>query len=177
MAGELKSVYKRGAEDGLRFGIYLSVLYMVMIAGASYSLASLAAFVMIAAVPLIVYRFLRRGYVAEYETSTFSLMWLHGIVIFFCGSMLAGVVLLVYLRWINPDFVVNTLQRAIELYDSIYVPQAKETAKVLRQVIEQKLVPTPIEIVAQLIWLAVFSGSLLSMILALVVPLRSKKKQ
>ena len=104
-------------------------------------------------------------------------MWLHGIVIFFCGSMLAGVVLLVYLRWINPDFVVNTLQRAIELYDSIDVPQAKETAKVLRQVIEQKLVPTPIEIVAQLIWLAVFSGSLLSMILALVVPLRSKKKQ
>ncbi len=177
MAGELKSVYKRGAEDGLRFGIYLSVLYMAMIAGASYSLASLAAFVMIAAVPLIVYRFLHRGYVAEYETSTFSSMWLHGIVIFFCGSMLAGVVLLVYLRWINPDFVVNTLQRAIELYDSIDVPQAKETAKVLRQVIEQKLVPTPIEIVAQLIWLAVFSGSLLSMILALVVPLRSKKKQ
>ena len=46
MAGELKSVYKRGAEDGLHFGIYLSVLYMVMIAGASYSLVSLVAFVM-----------------------------------------------------------------------------------------------------------------------------------
>lgn len=173
MSTERKSVYKRGADDGFYFGVYLVVLFFASVFAMTLPFAGLLTMILMLGVPFVIYRFLRRTYVADNGMTQYSALWLQGIIIFFCGSLLSGLVAYVYMRWINPDFIMSIVKDAIGIYSSSNWENGQEVADVLQKMIDQKLVPKPIEVVIQSIWTAVFTGSLLSMLVALVV--QSKK--
>lgn len=176
MTSRHKTVYKRGAEDGLYFGIYLSVMFLLSVFSLSQPLLSWVTILMALGVPVIIYRYLRRAYIEEYGTLTFSAMWLHGIVVFFCGSIISATVAFVYLRWIHPDFIYTTMQEVIKIYNEIGTSKATEIAATLQKMIDQNLLPTPILIAVQSVWSAVFTGSLLSMLISVLVPLKKIKQ-
>lgn len=124
-------------------------------------------------VPFLLYRWLRRTYVEARGTLTLSALWLQGIVIFMCGMMISAIVSLVYLKFIEPGFIVDRLNDVIELYSSSPVEELQEIATVLTNMIEQKVVPSTGSIVMEMVWLGVFSGSILSLIVGLLT--RSRK--
>lgn len=101
---------------------------------------------------------------------------MQGIMTFICGSLIAGLVAVVYLKWINPDFIADRLQEAIDFYSGSGWQQGEEMADLLQNMVKAHVVPTPIQIVIEMIWLGVFSGSLLSLLMAVLVRARGEKK-
>lgn len=169
MADMQKSVYKRGADDGFYFGIYLIVLFFATVFTMTIPFAGLLSLVLMLGVPFYVYRFLRRAYVKCDGNMQFSELWLHGIVIFFCGGLIAGIVAFVYMRWIEPDFLVSQARAAITVWEKTDMPQAREMSETLTRAIEQKMLPSAIQMVIEMLWLQVFTGSMLSIVLSLAV--------
>lgn len=176
MVDEQKSIFRRGADTGLYFGLYLSVLYMCMTHSVSSPMLNLLALIMMVGVPVIIYKCLRRMYVEEEGESIFSTLWMYGILIFFFGSLISATVLIVYLRWLNPGVIVEQLQTSIEILNTSGLPVGKEIATQLTQMIEQKALPSAVEIGIRTISSSVFTGMLLSMIVAAIVKARRYKK-
>lgn len=166
------SPYRRGAEDGLTFAIYLVVMFFASIYTTKVALLSLLVILMMLGVPFVIYRYLRRAFVADRGTSLMSALWMHGIMIFLCGSLLAGAVEVVWLRWIDPTYIVDQLHSVIDLYENSGWDRGEEMAEVLQRMIDNSLVPSAISIVMEMIWLSVFTGSLLSALISLLVRAR-----
>lgn len=175
MSTEQKSVYRRGADDGLFFGIYLIIMFFASAFSMAIPFAGLLSIILVLGVPFIIYRFLRRSYVNDNGTTQFSALWVQGITTFFCGSLISGIVALIYMKWINPDFILTQIQTLIDVYMANDWKEGKEIAEVLTKMIENNMLPTPINIVIESIWLAVFTGSILSMIVSMIVQARKIK--
>ncbi len=171
-----RSPYKRGADYGAVFGVYLSVLFLLTAYSLEVPGCSVGAFLLMVLVPVVIYVMLRRSYVADMGTTIFSSLWMEGIVIFACGGLISGAVAAVFMRWIEPDYIERTLRTVIEVYDSgVMGDNGAEVSEVLQAALDQKRVPKVVELVVDMIWLEVFSGSMLSMLMAVLVQARGYK--
>lgn len=171
-----RSPYRRGAHDGLTFAIYLTVMFFASIYATGVAMLSLLVILMMIGVPFVIYYYLRRAYVEDYGMTQMSALWMHGIMIFLCASLLSGAVEVIWLRWVQPTFIVDQLHSVIELYEGSGWDRGEEMAEVLRRMIDNQLVPSAISIVMEMIWLSVFTGSLLSALLALLVRARPVRR-
>ena len=164
-----RSLYRRSAEDGLLAGPILAAA--VILAGAvSYvPWLSLPALIAIAAVPTIMYITLRRGFREDGYRSTFSALWLQGICTFFFGSLLMGVAVYVSLRWIWPEFITDQMNILMQILNDSGDADAGQVAEAIDRMLQNGTLPTPIDIALELMYLAVFTGSLLSMLLAAII--------
>lgn len=163
------SVYKRGADDGFRVGLFMIALFFAAVYSMHVPVLGFLAFAMMIAVPFIVYRLMKRDYVRYPNMQFFSALWMHGISIFFFGSILLAAAVYVFLRFMNPTFIVDNLRVAIDVYRSLEVPEANEIADSLQMMIDKHMLPTAISLAISSIWSVVFSGSMLSLLLALLV--------
>lgn len=169
-----KSVYQRGADDGLWFGIYLSVTIMLCFTTVSSSpILCYPALIMILGVPGLIYFFLKRSYLADGATTQFSSLWLQGICIFFFGSILMALTVYIYLRFVNPAYFANAINLLIEMYDEAGV--SDNTYSLLTQIQKQNAIPTAGATAVELISPTVLSGSLLSLIISFIIRTFSKK--
>lgn len=167
--------YRRGADDGFLLGAYFVLLFFALAFSMQVSVLGMLAMGMILAVPAIVYLMLARSFRAQGGLATFSSLWMQGIVSFFGGSLILAVVMMIYLRWIDPSFMVDRLSEAIQVYRDIDQPRATEVADTLQLVIDQNIVPSATDVALEIIWAGVFTGSLLSMLIALLVRARRPK--
>lgn len=171
-----QSPYRRGADDGFYFGLYLIAMFFGMVFSVKSGLFGLITFALIIGVPFLIYRWLRKSYVEDNGKTPMSSLWMQGIMIFACGSVICGVVATIYLKWIEPDFIIKRLHETIALYNSTDWAKGKEMAEVLQRMIDYHLVPSAVAIVVEMIWLSIFSGSLLSLLMSLLArsrPVRS----
>ncbi len=175
MGNERKSVFRRGADDGFYFGIYLTILFFSMIYSFKVPLLGLVSTIMIIVVPVITYKFLRRYFIEEQGTLRFSVLWMHGIVIFFCGSLILAIVSYVFMRWIQPDIMLSQVQYLIEVYRDSGWARGEEFAGLLEEIIDKNMLPSAISVSMEMVWLGTFSGSLLSMLISLLVMSRRVK--
>lgn len=174
-----RNIYTSGANDGLKMGIYLSAMFVLQCIGASNLTLMAFGTIMMLCIPVVAYILLRKGYRDSGGRSTFSAVWLHGILIFLCGSLIMAMVIYIYLRYIDPAFLRNTLSGLIEAYGSIEDEGARQLTDILTTIQDQNLLPSPIQYAFTMIWTCGFFGSILSMILALIVraiPLRNTTK-
>ena len=164
-----RSVYRRGADDGFLMGLYLSVLFIASVCSIYSALAGIASAAMALAVPVMIFLFLRRSYRSDNCRSTFSALWLHGICIFLFGSLLMALTSYLYLRFINPAYITTVLDMAKEIYSSVDTDDARQMVAAIQKAQDSHLVFTPRQIAVEIIWAGVFSGSLLSMVVAAIV--------
>lgn len=128
--------------------------------------------VLMLSVPFVIYSYQRRSYLRDNGHTILSSLWVEGITTFFCGSLLSGIIQVIYLKWIDPGFILSQMQQMITLYRDSGLQNGTELADLLQQLIDNHAVPSAISIVIEMIWLAVFSGSLLSVLMALLVRAR-----
>lgn len=171
-----KSVFRRGAEDGIWFGLYLSVLFFLSAIAINYPLLGHIATFMALAVPVYTFMTLRRGFIENGYFYTFSEVWTHGLTLFLCGSLIMALTMVVYMTWINPSFIFDQCQLAITAYKQIGGEMGNQVADTLETAMKQHLLPSPISLAGNLISLGVFSGSILSMILAPFIRLARPKQ-
>lgn len=161
-----KSVFQCGAENGVFFGLYLSAIFLAFVYGnASFLLSTVGLFLMLA-IPVVLFRYIRRYYVANYETATFSHLWALGTMTFLCGALICAVVTYVWLEMIIPDFIYEQAQATLAAYEQVPELKDHELTKVLRQAVDDKALPTPIEFVVQMLWFSFSAGVILSIVLA-----------
>lgn len=177
MSKNIKSVYTAGAEDGALMGPLLAAAVVCFGASAYWPICFIPAIMLGIAVPAFAYLFLARTYRAQPEVSTFSALWLQGICIFFFGSLIMAVVVYLMLRFVCPTFMVDQAANFINIYGGVDDPMARQTVAMMQTLLDQGALPTPVDIVLELIYGAVFTGSLLSMILSLVVRSRGRNRR
>lgn len=176
---DTRNIYTSGANDGLKMGIYMSTMFVLQCLGTINLTLMTLGTIMMLCIPLAAYIMLRKAYRKSGGKSTFSAIWLHGILIFLCGSLIMAMVIYIYLRFIDPAFLRDTLSSLIEAYGSIEDASARQLTDILTTIRDQNLLPTPIQYAFTMIWTCGFFGSILSMILALIVraiPLRNTTK-
>lgn len=169
------SVYRLGAEDGLVMGPLLALTVVLMGASTYVPMLFFLTLAAMVAVPITAYILLARAYKRRPVQSTFSALWLQGICMFFFGSLIMALAAYIGMRWVCPGFVTDQINTIVAVYGSLDNPDAQTIATTLQKAADTHSLPTPIEISLELIYLAVFSGSLLSMVLALVVRSRGNR--
>jgi len=171
MDTEYKSVYARGAEDGLVMGMCFIAIFILQLLGRSSLIAGIAGNLMALVVPLILYLMLRRSYRTDKGRSTFSSLWMHGIMTFLCGSLLLAVIMYLFLRFVEPTFIADTVREMASVYRAIGSNDAEKIADVFQSMIDRHMLPTPITLTFSALWLGSFSGAVISMIEAAIVKL------
>lgn len=166
--------YRRGADDGFLLGAYLVLLFFALAFSMKVSILGMIAMGMILAVPAVIYLMLARSFRAQNGLASFSSLWMQGIVTFFGGSLILAVVMMVYLRWIDPSFMADRLTEAIQIYRDLNQPRATEVADTLQLILDQNIIPSATDVALEVIWAGVFTGSLLSMLIALLVRARRR---
>lgn len=170
------SPYRRGADDGFLFGLYLTLMFFGFFTAQRSSALALTAFALAVFVPLVIFLFMRRYDRQLNGCVTFPMFWMQGMMIFICGILIAGAFTVIYLTWIEPDFIFWQFSSLAEVGSQ---PDAKGTAleemgEMASQMIEKHMLPTPISIVVELILIAIVSGSLLSILLACYFTMRRR---
>lgn len=171
-----RSPYKRGADRGAWFGIYLTALFFATSYSVDRPLCAVVGMALMLGVPPCIFFMLRRSYVADGGDTQFSSLWMEGIAIFFFGGLIASIVALVYMRWIEPTFFEERVDTLISIYSAMDLPQAKEASEMLQAARDQKLLPKPIEITVDMLWLIVFTGSLLSMVMTWLIKMLTPRR-
>ena len=166
---EIKSPYRRGADDGAWFGLYLIALFFSSVYSMRFPILGVVSFMLTVSVPLVTYMALRRTYISESLTTPVSSLWMQGIMMFLCGSSLMGAASVVYMKWINPSYLINNVSTSAEVFGQMDDPEMQQIAEGLQRMVETNSLPTPITLVFTSICLAVLTGSILSLITGLLV--------
>lgn len=170
------SLFRSGADFGLMFGaMFVAVFFLALFSLETPSLG----FVALAGallVPCLLYKLLARTYRRMNGLATFSMLWMEGIVVFFCGALVLALAVYVFLRWINPFYITDRLQDLSAFYREAGDEDSVAMADTIDTVLHGHIVPAPIEIAIELIWFTVFSGSVLSMAVAGIIKVMKYKK-
>lgn len=173
MSEKMKSVYTLGAEDGLVIGPLMAATVVLIGASTYVPWLALVGWVFIVAVPVVAYIRLASTRKVNPAMVRFSPLWLRGICMFFFGGLIMAIVSIVMMRWVVPDFMKHLFDNLIEVYGKIDDPAAAQVLTVLRKVEETNSLPTPLDVALEMLYFAVFSGSILSMIYAVIIKRRS----
>lgn len=171
-----RSIYERAAYNGLWMGIYFTILFLAMVGAMRFGLLNIVVFTMVLLVPYLVYIQLRKTHYEAHGLESFSGLWMQGILTFGCGSIIFCATSYIFLRWIYPGFMPDTLRLAIELYEEQPGDAAADLAAELRAVLDRKMYPNASTISIMWLWFGTFSGSILSMVVATIVRMLKIKR-
>lgn len=162
--GELTS---RGARGGIVLGCWFCATFSLMAGAGQLPLLAIPAIIMMASVPVMAYRMLLKSYRSLYGMTTLSALWLEGILSFIGGSLFLAVVAFLYLKYIDPEFIVRQTSLMADYYAAS--EETRNIGETLRRMIDNHILPRPIEAAFSLAWLSAFTGALTSLILATII--------
>lgn len=168
----VKSVYRQGAEYGAWFGVYLTVMALAIMYGFTHTILMLVAMAMMVAVPAVVYPMLRRYRSQMRGYAPFASLWMLGLMIFICGSLICGAVTYVWMQYVMPTFIYDQVMAAIDVYKAVPGDSAAEMVRIMETIVERHALPSTMEVVVQMVMLTTFLGSLVSMVLAFILGMR-----
>lgn len=163
-----KLPFSRGADSGLRLGLYFSAMFLTWFYASRLPLLSIVTCALAVALPVTLYRMLRRSLESDGGTTTVTNLWIEGIVGIAGGALLCAGVTMVFLTWVEPGFIVNQLGRMIELYDTTNDPSLAEAAEMSRRLIENGAVPKASTWTLAMWLFTVTSGSMLAGLMAVL---------
>ena len=157
-------------------GIYLTLIFLFTVLSEQFSLLSLAGLAMLCYIPFFTYRLIVKIHKKYFCTSDFASLWMLGISIFIGGSMICALCSYAYLQYIDPNFIYRQAVNAAELYKELDPDNTSGIAEVIDSLIDNNMLPTPIEVAVEMLWTTTFFGSLISMLLSAIVRKRHPKQ-
>lgn len=175
-SNDIKSPYRLGAEQGRYFGLFLCAWFLTMVLSLKVPVLGLLNLVLSIGVPVMIYIWLYRRHIDRAGKASFSELWMQGIMVFLCGAVILSLMCLIYLRWIEPQWITHFVEGAIASYSKFYEmtgsASAKEVSDVLTRMLETHSVPSASTMAVALFWMTTASGCMTSMIIAGLVKLR-----
>ncbi len=175
-ASKPKSVIRRGAEDGTLMGILMSVIVVCVILTTRIPFLSLVSLILMIGVPILLYRLLNRGFKHGGVTASFSGTWMHGTALMFFGTLIMGLVMYGYLRFIEPEYIFTNLHNTVKILSDAGGENNIAAARRIAHMLETDDVPTAIECAFSTMIMVLTSGVLLAMIESAILTRRRKHK-
>lgn len=170
-----KSVLTRAAENGAVLNLYISVLVLALGFGVVYPVASLALWAGSLALPVLVYRMLRRSQMQSDGALSFAEVWAEGIATFLLGSLVPALLAYVMLRFVAPTFLGDVFTQAVDMLRQQGTARAAEMADVMAAAMKKQM-PTPLDVASQIISFNIIVGTFLSLVLAVIVKTRPLRR-
>ena len=179
MTEQKKSIYQLAAEWGIPFGLYLACMGITSIFLDWFPPLSIVFLVLLLCTPLVTYYFQRRKFIADNGFSEYAALWMLGIMLFILGGVIASFFIYLVLQYGRPNYMYEQAQMAIEAYKEIPQMRDSNMLHVLQRMVDEDLMPSPIEMVFNAFWFIAFGGSVTSAITALVArrPLLHNRKK
>ena len=118
--------------------------------------------------PVVTYYFQRRKFIEDDGFTEYAGLWMLGIMLYILGITLASFFIYLVLEHLRPNFIYDQAQAAIKVYSSLPEMRDSEVLLVLKRMVNEKLLPSPIEMVFNVFWFVTFAGSVSSAISALI---------
>ncbi len=173
---KIESPYYQGARAGLPVGLYLVAMFLLFVLMTKVAIASWVLMLLMVCFPICIYSTMRITVSHTRGRVTWSSLWMQGIVSILCGSVLCGFATMVYLKFVEPDILVDMVQRCIDTYASLPGKEAAQMTEMLRSVIKMGLIPTATSFTMSMFWFTAFLGSVLSLVLALTASAIGRRK-
>lgn len=170
-----KPILSRASENGLYLSLYISVLVLTLGFGVHFPVATFILWVGSLALPVFVYRMLRKSQRDCGGSLSFSELWAEGIATFMLGTLVPAVVAYVALKFVVPTFMSDTLNYALSVLAEQKTAETEQMADVIRNLQKMKM-PTPVDVASQIISFNIIVGTFLSLVLAAIVKLRSGRR-
>ena len=171
-----KSIFQRASQWGVPFGLYLSCAAVTSIFADYFAPLSVLFMVLLLATPVVVYYFQRRKFIEDDGFTEYAALWMLGILLFILGAVIASFIIYLVLQYGRPNFMYDQAQAVIDAYSKIPQMKDSELLHVIRRMVDENLLPTPIEAVFNAFWFVSFFGSLSSAVTALIAQRRLKGK-
>lgn len=176
MEKQKKSEFQRGADNGFLLGLLFIVLFSSMVLSEHYSSLSAITMALVLSVPFALYFLLRRSYRKSMFTLEYASLWMEGIVSFACAGAILALAVYLYIRLIDQDYIERMVDLGATVYSEVEGERAKDVADLMKLIKETKAYPTPRLVSLEILLSSVFTGSILTMAIALLVKSRFYKK-
>ena len=163
-----RSVYQRGADDGLKLGPLLMLTVTLVGATPFVPWLTMPALAAIVAVPVMTYILLKRGLNEDGEYEPFSGTWLHGTCMFFFGGLLLALYVFAALHWWQPGYYERMFEMTIEVLKDQPGAQSNEMVKQMQQMIDNHELPSAHDTAIEMMYFTTVSGAMLTTVLALI---------
>jgi membrane associated rhomboid family serine protease len=170
-----KSIFQRASEWGVPFGLYLTCGAMAFIFADWFAPLGLIFIVLFFATPIVVYYFQRRKFIEDDGFTDYSALWMLGIMLFILGTVLASFIVYLVLQFGRPNFMYDQAAQVIKAYSEMPDMKDSELLVILQRMVDQRRLPSPIEVVFNAFWFITFGGSVTSAITALIAKRKLKK--
>lgn len=165
-----KSVYRYGADYGLYFGLYLTLMSACLMASTTHIETILLVYVLIAGLPVLTFFLQFKLQSKQPRFRNNASLWMFGICLFLFGSLICGVCTAVYVMLFDPDFIYDYFQSAVDtINNSPLKEHYAESVATIQTALDKNMLPTVMETTFSMIWLTTFGGSLLSLVLSPIV--------
>lgn len=176
MADYPTSVYGYGARLGLRMGAWLCAMSACLLLSVKLPAAIFLLLPLLLLLPVYHYRLMAGVWKAAPEHRNVSALWLLGIVIFVCGSLICalatGVEMLLFQPHFFPDYIRQTI---LTLQQAGMQAQYAEQIEFMHKMLEARVFPTPMQFVISMLWATTFSGSVISLVFAIMLQRRKEQ--
>lgn len=173
----MKSVYKSAAEAGFPTGLYLTVVSIGMMLGVKFGVLNIPVLMLLAGFPFYLAWQMQRVVKNEPEKGNFSPLWLFGIYTVIFGTLICMLTTYLYLMFVDPSFIRDSLNQAIETFSQLPDSGAHHMSEVMRQAMEKNVYPTKTQFVTSMGWFTCFAGSMLSLVLAFMISRRRRHRR
>lgn len=174
---EKKSIYKYASEAGVPAGLYLTLMSACLLLSVKFSLLPLLLFPLGLGFPFLLWMLIRRISREEPSYDKFSSLWLGGIYTVIFGTLISMFLSAIYIVVFEPGFVHLYVSNAIEALESSPLGGEYESSLALmREAIDAHLLPSGLEFLSTMAWLTCFTGSVLSLVIALIMTKFNRKE-
>ena len=170
-----KSIFQCAGEWGFPFGLYLACAAVTYIFGDYFPPLSFLFLAMVLGTPFIVYYFQRRKFKEDDGFTEYAGLWMLGIMLYLLGTLVASLIVYLVLQYGRPTFMYDQAQIILDAYKDIPQMKDNEMLRIIERMVDNKLMPSPIEIVMDMYWLITFFGSVTSAVTALIAQHSIKK--
>lgn len=168
MVPGIGAIIRSGAENGLWIGGVYTLSAVSFFLSLSVPFTSLLVFpLLFAVIPVAVWRLIRIGRISSLHARTASL-WMAGIVMFICGALIACLVSAIWMLYIHPGFLSQYMDYTMQLIRQSDMQMPQESIRQLEMM--ASTFPSPMKIVDAIFWSSSFIGSIISLVLALILP-------
>ena len=98
-----------------------------------------------------------------------------GIMLFILGSVVASFIVYLVLQYGRPNFMYEQAEAVIKVYSEMPQMRDSDMLRVLQRMVDERLMPTPIETVFNAFWFITSSGSLVSAVTAAIAKRTPKR--
>lgn len=165
-----KSIYKFASEAGVPVGLYLTLMSACILLSIKIPALPMLLIPLALGFPVVLWSLMRKISKEEPSYNKFSSLWLGGIYTVIFGTLISTFLSGLYVTFFEPDFVNIYINNALEAIEATpMADQYEASIHLMHEAIDAHILPSGLEFLTSMAWFTCFTGSILSLVIALLM--------